>query len=288
MFFDQSPEIAPPDLPVSQYEAPVFGRPKIAKLTPYFRCGWLTPDHGGGMVPVQESGSASYIAKVLAADVHAGTLKPGDMFPSERELSDRFGVGRGIVRESLTVLQTMGLADHSKGRRPRVAAPTLSRVMGAVSEAAEFFFNDNEGRAHLDQARLFLEANMVRYAVAHATNAQIGKMIGAIEECEANLGDVAAFRLADVKFHRALAEVPGNPIFVALHETFVEQMMKNQVFRDDFSEHNTTSNTGHKAIMTAVLAKDADGAVEALTAHLTRNYESKFHQTLSSRMASIS
>jgi GntR family transcriptional regulator, sialic acid-inducible nan operon repressor len=237
---------------------------------------------------VQGDGSASHIARVLAADVHAGTLRGGEMFPSERELCDRFGVGRGIVREAMTVLQSRGLAEHSKGRRPRVAAPTLSRVMGAVSEAAEFFFNDNEGRAHLDQARLFLEASMVRYAVAHATNAQIGKMIGAIEACEANLGDVAAFRVADVKFHRALAEVPGNPIFVALHETFVEQMMKNQVFRDDFKKHNTTSNAGHKAIMSALLAKDADGAVDALTAHLTRNYESTFHQTLTGRMANIS
>lgn len=234
---------------------------------------------------MQGDGSASQIAKSLAADVHDGTLKAGVMFPSERDLCERFGVGRSIVRDGMTILQGMGLADHSKGKRPRVATPSLSRVMLAVSEAAQFFFTDNEGRAHIDQARLFLETSLLRYAVEHATNAQIGKMVSAIEECDASLADVAAFRFADVKFHRALAQVPGNPIFEALHETFVEQLMKGQPIRENFEEQNAISNAGHKDIVSNLLAKDEDAAVQALTLHLTRNYESKFHQTLAGRMA---
>lgn len=265
-----------------------FGRPKCESLTPKSKYGSLKVALIGGILSVQSDGSASQIAKLLATDVHNRTLQPGDMFPSERDLCDRFGVGRSIIRDSMTILQGMGLADHSKGKRPRVATPSLSRVMVAVSEAAQFFFTDNEGRAHLDQARLFLETSMLRYAVANATNAQIGKMVSAIEECDANLSDVAAFRLADVKFHRALAQVPGNPIFVALHETFVEQLMKGQPVRDNFEESNTISNAGHKEIVNNLLAKDEDAAVQALTLHLTRNYESKFHQTLESRMAKIS
>lgn len=232
--------------------------------------------------------SASQIAKILAADVHDGTLKAGEMFQSERQLCERFGVGRNVVREATTILQGMSLADHSKGKRPRVATPTLARVMVGVSDAAQFFFQDNEGKAHLEQARLFLETSMLRYAIDHATNAQVAKMVGAIEECHANLHDVEAFRIADVKFHRALAEVPGNPIFVALHETFVERLMKNRPVLEDFEARNKASNEDHKAIMAALLAKDADKAVEVLTRHLTRNYGPYFHQTLDSQMAKMS
>jgi len=234
---------------------------------------------------VPETVSAASIANALAGDVHSGKLTAGDMFPSERDLCGRFGVGRNVVREAATILQGMGLADLSKGRRPRVAAPTLGRVMLAASQAAQFFFADTEGRAHLEQARLFLETSMVRYAAEHATNAQIARMVSAVEECEANLDDIQGFRTADVRFHRALAEVPGNPIFVALHETFVERLMKNTPLHDDFTAHNALSNAGHRETMRALLAKDADGAVDALTQHLNRNYESKLHQTLQGRVA---
>lgn len=231
---------------------------------------------------------AAHIANSLAADVHNGVLRPGEMFPSERDLCERFGVGRSIVRDGMTILQGMGLADHSKGKRPRVGEPTLSRVMLAASEAAQFFFEDSEGTAHLQQARLFLETSMVRYAVEQASNAQIAKMVSAVEACEANLNDLAAFRQADAKFHRTLAEIPGNPIFVALHETFVERLMKGAPIRDEFATHNQASNAGHKQIITALLAKDAEGAVQALTLHLTRNYESNFHRSLANRVAEIS
>ncbi len=235
-----------------------------------------------------ETVSASSIATVLAGDVHSGKLVAGEMFPSERDLCVRFGVGRNVVREATTILQGMGLANLSKGKRPRVATPTLGRVILAASEAARFFFTDTEGRAHLEQARLFLETSMVRYAVKHATNAQIARMVSAVEDCEANLGDIEGFRVADVKFHRALAEVPGNPIFVALHETFVERLMKNRPMHDDFEAHNKLSNAGHRETMTALLAKDAEAAVTALTQHLTRNYETIFHQTLQGQVAGIS
>ncbi|AKR55226.1 Transcriptional regulator NanR [Devosia sp. H5989] len=192
----------------------------------------------------------------------------------------RFGVGRTVVREAMTILQGMKLVDHSKGKRPRVVSPTLTQVMDSASEAAQFFFLDNEGKAHLEQARLFLETSMVRYAVVHATNAQIAKMVSAIEEADAVLADGEAFRDADSRFHRALTEVPGNPIFVALHDTFVERLMKNRPVKDDVESHNRRSNNEHKEVVSAILSKDSDKAVEVMTRHLTRNYGVYFQQAL--------
>ncbi|MHA1553381.1 MAG: FCD domain-containing protein [Alphaproteobacteria bacterium] len=223
---------------------------------------------------------AAEIARILASDVHGGALRAGDMFPSERVLCERFGVGRNIVREAMTIMQGMRLADHAKGKRPRVVTPTLGQVMNGVAEAAQFFFTGSEGNAHMEQARLFLETSMLRYAVVHATNAQIAKMVAAIEECDANVADHGAFRNSDVKFHRVLAEVPGNPIFVALHEAFVERMMIARPVPEHGAERNHTSNDEHKEIVRAILDMDADRSVEVLTRHLTRNYGSNFRQAL--------
>ncbi|WDR02584.1 FCD domain-containing protein [Devosia algicola] len=224
--------------------------------------------------------SALQIAKTLASEVHAGVLRPGDMFQSERELCERFGVGRNVVREAITMLQGMGVADLSKGHRPRVAEPTLARVMFSVSDAAQFFFQSSEGKAHLEQARLFLETSMIRHVVVHASHAQLAKMVSAVDECEAAIHDIAAFRDADAKFHRALAEVPGNPIFTALHDTFVERLMKNRPVQEDFEARNRASNDDHKQILAAVLAKKSDAAEAILTRHLTRNYGTYFFETV--------
>lgn len=220
------------------------------------------------------------IAEALAADVRAGTLAPGEMFPSERDLCGRFGVGRNVVRSAISNLQAMGLVEHERGHRPRVAAPNLSSLVANVSDAARFFFSGTEGRAHLEQARLFLETSLVRHAVHHATNAHIGRMIEAIADCDASLNDSNAFRNADVRFHRVLAEIPGNPIFVALHEAFVERLMKERALPSNFDSYIRRSNEEHKQIVGALLDKDPDRAEAIMTEHLARNFASHFRDAL--------
>ncbi|OED41334.1 hypothetical protein AB833_09995 [Chromatiales bacterium (ex Bugula neritina AB1)] len=226
------------------------------------------------------STTATQIANNLAGEIHSGHLKAGEMFPSERELCERFGIGRNVVREAMTILQGIRLADHAKGKRPRVVSPSLSEVMAGMGEAARPFFTGSEGRAHLEQARLFLETSMLQYAVMHATNAQVARMLEAIDECECNIDDADAFRNADVKFHRVLAEIPGNPIFIALHDAFVERLMKSRPLLDDYRDRNRASNDEHREIVKLMIGKQGEKAVAVLTRHLTRNYGTYFLQAL--------
>lgn len=232
----------------------------------------MTPEH-----------SASSIARQLAADIHSGRYQPAEMLPSERGLCEAFSVGRNVIRDAITILQGMGLVDQTKGKRPRVVSPTLSKVMEGVGNAAQFFFSGSEGLAHLEQARLFLETSLVRYACEHATNAQIGKLVEAIDACENSIGEIEAFRDADVHFHRILAEIPGNPIFIALHDTFVERLMKNRALLPDFAKRNTTSNQEHREIVAAILDKESDRAVSILSGHLTRNFGTYFRLAMEQR-----
>ena len=232
--------------------------------------------------------TAQDIARQLAADIHSGRYRPHEMLPSERGLCEEFNVGRNVVREAITILHGMGLVDQSKGKRPRVVSPTLAKVMEGVGAAAQFFFAGSEGLAHLEQARLFLETSLVRYATEHATNAQMGKLVEAIDACESGTNDLESFREADVQFHRVLAEIPGNPIFIALHDTFVERLMKNRAMLPDFKERNEVSNQEHRDIVAAILDKDADRAVAVLSKHLTRNFGTYFRLAMEKKPASSS
>lgn len=216
--------------------------------------------------------TASEIANVLAHEIHGGMLDAGAMLPSERDLCTRFGVGRTTIREAVGLLEGMRLIEHRKGHRPRAVYPTLSQLLASISDASRLFFRGTEGSAHMEQARIFLEVSMVRYAAQWATPAQIGKMVAAIEKADLAVEDLPAFRDADVEFHRALAEVPGNPIFVALHDAFVERLMRARPAPRDIPVHNRRSNDEHRGVVQAIMARDPEAAVSILNKHLTRNY----------------
>lgn len=55
------------------------------------------------------------IVKQLRAMIEHDGLKPGDRLPSERELSERLGVGRSSVREALRALELLGLIETRRG-----------------------------------------------------------------------------------------------------------------------------------------------------------------------------
>lgn len=223
---------------------------------------------------------AADIAKALAEEIHSGAIRAGEMIASERDLCERFAVGRTVVREAITMLEGMKLIEQRKGFRPRVVAPTLAQAMAGAAEAARFFFRGSEGNAHLEQARFFLEMSLVRYAAQFATHAQLGKMLAAIEDCERAIGNYPLFREMDLRFHRTIAEVPGNPIFVALHDAFVDRLMRRREAPLDVVTHNRRSNEEHRAIVTALVARDEAEAVRVLTVHLSRNYATYMRQAL--------
>jgi GntR family transcriptional regulator len=80
----------------------------------------------------------------------SGGLGPGDQIPSETELSQRFGVARGSVREALKLLEQDGLIDvqHGRGRfmsatsrlsvgRPVTQFESVTEMLAAVGYETE-------------------------------------------------------------------------------------------------------------------------------------------------------
>ncbi len=66
----------------------------------------------------RKGGSALWhqIGEILAADIAAGTLAPGEKLPTEPELMQRFGVSRFTVRQALSHLEQRGLVRAEQGR----------------------------------------------------------------------------------------------------------------------------------------------------------------------------
>jgi GntR family transcriptional regulator len=74
----------------------------------------------------------------IRRQIESGELKPGDLVPSERELSATYQISRMTVRQSLSNLVNEGLLVREKGRgtfvsRPRIQI-ALSRLVGFTQD----------------------------------------------------------------------------------------------------------------------------------------------------------
>lgn len=55
------------------------------------------------------------VMQVLRDEVLSGQYRPGERLPSERDLAERFGTTRGVVRVALKKLEQLGVADVQPG-----------------------------------------------------------------------------------------------------------------------------------------------------------------------------
>ncbi|EAB4889267.1 transcriptional regulator NanR [Salmonella enterica] len=194
----------------------------------------------------------------------------GEQLPSERELMAFFNVGRPSVREALAALKRKGLVQINNGERARVSRPSADTIISELSGMAKDFLTHPGGIAHFEQLRLFFESSLVRYAAEHATDEQIALLTKALEINSQSLDDNALFIRSDVEFHRVLAEIPGNPIFMAIHVALLDWLIaaRPSVPDRELHEHNNLSYQQHIVIVDAIRQRDSDKADRALQTHL--------------------
>lgn len=218
--------------------------------------------------PIRRQKIYQEIARRLEDQILEGRLQPGDTLPSERELMERHGVGRPAVREALLSLQKSGLIAIQNGERARVVRPSAMNLVGELSSAARYLLSQADGIRQFQQARLFFEMGLARFAAVHGTEVDLSRLAKALAANEAAIADMAAFARTDVEFHFVLAEIPRNPIFVALHIALAEWLTEQR--SSTLQQHGMarTALKAHRAIFKAIDARDPDQAEAAMRQHL--------------------
>lgn len=67
------------------------------------------------------------LMQLFRQQIEEGEYQPGDSFPSENELCERFGVSRPTVRQALNELVREGLLHRIKGKGTFVSAPKIQQ-----------------------------------------------------------------------------------------------------------------------------------------------------------------
>lgn len=180
-----------------------------------------------------------------------GELLPGQRLV-EKELSERFGLGRAAIRTALAKLEQDGLVESEPYRGAWVRVIT-------EEEAVEIL-----------EARMALECLAVRHAARKATPEAIARLRQVHAQMEARFreGDLLGMSELNSLFHRTLVEISGHGAARRLIEALRAQGVRHQFRTVLVPGRSQRSLEEHRLILEAVAAHDEEAAERAMKAHL--------------------
>lgn len=188
------------------------------------------------------------IAARLQQDILAGQLQPGDPL-REVDLSERFGVSRGPVREAFRQLTQQGLLVLEPNKGVRVAQNPSVEVRPLVVQLRRtievFALESIFDRITADDIAVWDEIlNDIKFA------------------CESN--DLNALTDHDLRFHQAIVKSYDDRDLFTLWQPIAMRMMMQYNRLDDLME----SYREHKRILDAIRSGDQTAAIEALSTNI--------------------
>lgn len=216
------------------------------------------------------------LLRVLVADIVSGALAAGERLPTEIDLAQRFGVSRGVARESLRSLEERGLVTVKHGSGATVLPSTdwdmfNPDVISAVLESdksAELLGDYLECRRLLEIEAAGLAAERATGTHLVALSEALDRMTMAAVEAPGSPAAEDVFHEADVGFHRAVIHATGNQALGRMTEPVHRALAaaRRPLARPEHRLERSLPE--HRRILAAIAARDPDAARDAMRDHL--------------------
>jgi GntR family transcriptional regulator, sialic acid-inducible nan operon repressor len=208
------------------------------------------------------------IADALERAIVSGEIEAGSKLPAEKELAERYGVGRPSVREALFMLQQQGFVEISTGARAQVTMPNSKFLTDQLTALVKRTAARVQGQGQMEQTRLLFEAGVAWQAAQAPTADDLERLKRALDANAAAMGNTAEFIRTDVAFHYELTAMTRNAVFSAVHEILVQWLIDQRTTTIHMPDADRISLRDHTAIFEAVAARDPMRAFHEMTSHL--------------------
>jgi GntR family transcriptional regulator, transcriptional repressor for pyruvate dehydrogenase complex len=208
---------------------------------------------------------ASEVISRIQRLIEQGHFPPGSNLPPERTLATELGVGRPAIREAIKSLSVMGMVESRRGSGTLVksAEPAPTTVLGAPE-----LFLAGCGMLELLEARKILEPRAAWLAATRASEAQMLEMQNARVRLELHDRDWKLVARLDYELHLAIFRGAQNPVLEHLYRFVMLPILGNRVGVVRFAPDVERMRRDHRAIIEAVLKRQAPEAEKAMNDHL--------------------
>lgn len=218
-----------------------------------------------------KSSEEEEIIKKIRDLITSNKLKPGDRLPSERKLSEEFGVSRGNVREVIQKLEFYGLLKTLPQSGTVVANMGVPALSGMITDILQLKKPDFKS---LVESRIMLEMQVVALAAERRTDKHMHQIEEALEAYRLKVENNESAVEEDLMFHLKISEASGNPVLNTLMLIITPEIIAN------FEKYHvcTKSMTGdnlieHQLIVDAIKEKNPEKAKRELQFHFKTLYE---------------
>ncbi len=205
---------------------------------------------------------ANELFQYIRNGILSGKFPPGYVFPNETDLCKQLDIGRSTLREAYAPLETLRLITRTKRGTYVNSEEDIKNPMN-FEKVAQF-----APKSSVMQYRRILEPGIVRIAAEHATPEDIQDIMKIIDIPDPDSLGARGFAKVDYFFHRKLAEITGNDLFVLSMDVIRKNFLS-------YAEHISINSMNfsvflkeHRRIISALEAHDPYRAEKELTAHL--------------------
>jgi len=211
---------------------------------------------------------ADVIIQQIKELISSGVLRPGDRLPPERALAERFGVGRGHIREAIKRLEFYGILKTIPQSGTVVASLGAKALEGLISNVLHL---EKEDLQSLIETRALLEIQAARLAATRASEAEIADLEHTHEEFCRQAHAGASGLEEDLKFHLKIAECARNSVLRSLITLLTPDIVTLAKSRETPQDGRfVVALQEHEAVLDGIRGRDPDRAAAAMQEHIRK------------------
>ncbi|MEM7381391.1 MAG: FadR/GntR family transcriptional regulator [Bacteroidota bacterium] len=198
-------------------------------------------------------------------------LEPGDKLPSERMLSEKFGVSRSNIREAIQKLEFFGIL------KSRPQSGTFIANIGRVAMSGmleDILRLEDPDFKSLVETRILLELKTVRLASLRRTDEDLAKIRQALDAYNKKVLNKQKAVEEDLLFHLAIAQASKNStmntFMLIITPEIITNFEKYHVCDANLSFQGIQE---HEDIYEAIKEQDPKKAKEKMKAHFKVLYQ---------------
>jgi GntR family transcriptional repressor for pyruvate dehydrogenase complex len=199
-------------------------------------------------------------------EITSGAYKKGDKLPTERDLSQKYGVSRPIIREAIGTLKRDGLVATRQGLGAFVA-----ETREVAFRLANFDLSDSADIRNVIELLMAVESAATALAAVRRSPEQLAAIEQKLHAIQAAFDNNQAGVEEDLAFHREIVDACGNPQFREMSD-FLESHVRNFIRSARASSLRNALlsevQREHVAIFEAIASSNPQAARKAAEDHL--------------------